>query len=143
MTRAFTEGSDPETGVGPRQRGRWWWWLAAVAPVAVILVVIGLVGRGGTDQALPAGQVRSFVVPPGTAEALRSGDADAAVLPQRLELMVGDTLELVNEDVETHRLGPVVARAGETARVRFYDAGSYDVECTVGHDRITIEVRDP
>lgn len=137
------EGSDPMTGVGPRRRSRAWWWLAAVAPVVVILLVIGLAGRGGTDQAIPAGQVRSFVVPPGTAAALRRGDPDAAVLPQRLELVVGDTLELVNEDVETHRLGPVVARAGETAQVRFYDAGSYDVECTVGHDRVMIEVRDP
>jgi hypothetical protein len=127
----------------PHQASRLRWWWAALAPVVVIAAAVVVIGNRSDEAPLPPGQVVSFVVPFGTADAIRAGDPEAAVLPERLELTVGDWLELVNEDVETHRLGPVVARAGETTRVRFFDAGAYQVECTVGHESVSIEVRSP
>lgn len=118
------------------------WVLAPLVVLGVVVAVASL--RGEDDATLPEGTVTSFEVPAGTADALRRGEAAAdVVFPSSLTLRVGDWLELVNLDDETHRLGPVVARAGETVRVRFYDAGRFDVECSVGHDTVVIEVLDP
>lgn len=113
----------------------------ALAPLMVLGVVVGVaVLRHDTPGALPEGTVTSFEVPSGTAAAMRRGDPVDEVFPQAISLRVGDWLELVNLDDETHRLGPVVARANETVRVRFYDAGRFDAECSVGHDSVLIEV---
>jgi hypothetical protein len=120
------------------------WVLVALTPVVVLGVVVALaVIRHDPPGVLPAGTVTSFEVPLGTAAALRRGDAVEEVFPPSISLRVGDWLELVNLDSETHRLGPVVARARETVRVRFYDAGRFDAQCSVGHDSVLIEVLPP
>lgn len=114
-----------------------------MAPVVLLVGIVAFaVMRSDTPTDLSEGVTTSFEVPRGTAEALRRGDSVDDVLPQTLTLQVGDWLELVNLDDETHRLGPVVARAGETARVRFYEAGRFDAACSVGHDTVVIEVLD-
>lgn len=111
-----------------------------LAPLVVLGVVVGVAVLRDAPGVLPEGTVTSFEVPLGTAAAIRRGESVAEVFPQALSLRVGDWLELVNLDDETHRLGPVVARANETVRVRFYDAGRFDAECSVGHDSVLIEV---
>jgi hypothetical protein len=114
-----------------------------MAPVVLLVgIVTFAVTRSDTSADVPEGVTTSFDVPLGTAAALRRGESVDDVLPQALTLRVGDWLELVNLDDETHRLGPVVARAGETARVRFYEAGRFDAACSVGHDTVVIEVLD-
>jgi hypothetical protein len=115
-------------------------WVLAPLVVLGAVIAFAVASRGSNDVALPEGTVTSFEVPPGTAAALRRGESVDEVFPRALTLQVGDWLELVNADDETHRLGPVVARAGETVRVRFYEAGRFDAECSVGHDRVLIEV---
>ena len=114
-------------------------WIAA--PLVLVVAVIGVaVWRSDDPGELPEGRVFSFEVPPGTAAALQRGESVDEVFPASLTLRVGDWLEVVNRDDDIHRLGPVVARAGETARVRFYEPGRFDAACTVGHDTVLIEV---
>lgn len=114
-----------------------------LAPLVVLTAVVALAWTGGDDgAALPEGRVVSFEVPPGTAAALRRGETVTDVFPEELTLTVGDWLEVVNRDDEVHRVGPVVAGGGETARVRFYEAGRFDVVCSMGHDTVRIVVRD-
>lgn len=118
-------------------------WMLGPLVVLSMAVVAVVVLRGSGDEPLPEGQVVSFEVPPGTAAALQRGEVIDDVFPTSLTLQVGDWLEVVNRDDAIHRLGPVVARAGETARVRFYESGRFDAACTVGHDTVSIEVLDP
>lgn len=112
-----------------------------MAPVVLLVGFVTFAAtRSDSSPELFDGVTTRFEVPFGTAAALQRGEAVPDVWPPALTLQVGDWLELVNLDDETHRLGPVVARAGETARVRFYEAGRFDAACSVGHDVVVIEV---
>jgi hypothetical protein len=114
-------------------------WIGAPLLLVVAVFAVAML-RGDDSGGLPEGRVFSFEVPPGTAAALQRGDMVDDVFPSSLTLRVGDWLEVVNRDDDIHRLGPVVARPGETARVRFYESGRFDAACSVGHDTVLIEV---
>jgi hypothetical protein len=54
------------------------------------------------------------VIPPGTAERIKSGD-DEPFLPEEMVFVIGDVLEVVNQDFVSHQLGPIWVPAGSTA----------------------------
>lgn len=114
-------------------------WITAPLVLVVAVVAVAML-RSDDAGELPDGRVFRFEVPAGTAAALQRGETVDEVFPRSLTLRVGDWLEVVNRDDDVHRLGPVVARPGETARVRFYESGRFDAACTVGHDTVQIEV---
>lgn len=61
-----------------------------------------------------------FVIPPGTAERLRQGE-DPAVIPQRLDVHVGDRIRVRNDDTEKARLGIFDVDPGETTTMKFME----------------------
>lgn len=134
-----------------RREGRSWWVLAVI--VLVPLVVIGMavavaVVTSGDDDETSTTRAPSrpperitYVIPPGTAERMQSGQLVDDVIPEYLDLVVGDTIEVTNQDETTHQFGPIVVRAGETTEVTFFEPGRYQGACTVGdHDTVTIQV---
>lgn len=71
-----------------------------------------------------------FAIPLGTGEALDAGEP-VEILPQRLEVEVGEIIEIVNEDDRGHLVGPFFVGEGETLRQRFSSQGEFIGLCTV------------
>lgn len=92
----------------------------------LVVAALALAGCGSTSEpaaapsttTAPAGEEVTFVVPEGTVELLgkvRSVD----IMPDVVEMEVGDTLVIHNQDVEQIEVGPYFIRPGETLRQTF------------------------
>ena len=53
------------------------------------------------------------------------------ILPQALDVSVGELFELINEDDRGHLVGPFYVGAGETLRQRFSAPGTFIGACSV------------
>ncbi len=112
----------------------------AMAGVAVLiggLVAGGLVGCGD-DTSQPTTQAVSddgavtfdYVIPIGAGEALDAG-TPLEILPAELEVNVGDTIRIENQDDRGHTVGPFFVGANETLTQRFSTPGEFEGVCTV------------
>ena len=85
--------------------------------------------------------VYSYTIDKGTGEAITQGATVAHPLPTELNVKVGDTLKVTNNDVIAHTYTFLVLRPGETGSYTFHRAGSFTASCTVsGHSTVTITV---
>lgn len=114
--------------------------LAALAllAVAAITVVIA-VTRGDSTAPKRASQTFSYVIPAGTGARVDLGDIPTDLFPEYLEVQVGDTVTINNQDQRSHILGPFTVRAGENFSYVFTEPGTYRGACTVhgtGHEAI-------
>lgn len=112
--------------------------------VAVVAVVL-LAGRdssgGGGSVATGGGRTLEFSIPAGTAARMATGYPVLDVMPEQLDLFVGDTVVVENLDEEVHTFGPITVRPGETTQLTFDRPGYYFGICTVGtHDTVTFVV---
>jgi plastocyanin len=94
-----------------------------------------LAGCGGTDRLLVDDSSKApadfnYTIPVGAAEAFKAGQP-LDILPPVLEAKVGQVLQIVNEDVAGHQIGPFYVGAGETLRQRFSSTGTFVGTCTV------------
>lgn len=122
--------------------------LIGAALTAIVLLFIVLLAPDGQRASKPSepskqgGRTHSFVVPAGTGERLDRGE-NVEIVPRTLEVKVGDSLVIRNEDSRTHTVGPVVVRAGETAEQNFTRPGVVEGECTVHpDDKFTIRISE-
>jgi plastocyanin len=112
-------------------------------PLARTIVAVGvalaLVACGGSDDAAePATEAieavdtatYEFVIPVGAGEALDAG-TPLEILPAELEVRVGETIRIVNEDDRGHSVGPFFVGANETLTQRFSSPGEFVGVCTV------------
>ena len=126
-----------------RHRGgmssRQWVVLAIIAPaVLVAAFVIGRSMQSGDDapglRLGEAGEVGSYdwdyLIPAGTAERLNRGE-EVEIVPAELEVTVGDTIRIVNDDDVDHIVGVFYVRAGATLTQQFQSAGVLQGECDV------------
>lgn len=119
--------------------------LAAVAlllPVSAALAVVFVVA-GGSDESAPVrrGTIHSLEIPLGTAELRDRGLLTEDVLPREYTIDVGDTIEIVNDDVVVHTYGPFTVRPGEKQSLTFDEPGFFFGVCTASdHDTVTITV---
>jgi len=98
-----------------------------------VLVVL-LFGR-------PTHHVYSYTISKGTAAAVAAGNDVANPLPSELNVEVGDTLEVTNNDIATHSYTFLVLRPGETGRYTFKRTGVFEATCTVkGLETVIITV---
>jgi hypothetical protein len=83
---------------------------------------------------------RVYVIPRGTGARQAAGEPVAA-LPSRIRLLLGvqDVLVLRNEDDAPQSFGPIQLRPGQTYRVPFQVAATFDFSCTV-HDEGQVAV---
>ena len=72
----------------------------------------------------------SFTIPAGAGEAYDRGEP-LEILPGELSVVVGDVIEIINEDDRGHLVGPFFVGAGETLRQRFASPGEFVGICTV------------
>jgi len=70
-----------------------------------------------------------LLIPAGTAERVAQGEA-APGIPEKMTFVVGDVLEVRNEDSVDHQLGPVWVPAGSTGKLVLKDANRYAYSCS-------------
>lgn len=82
-----------------------------------------------------------LVVPAGTMDRLNAGE-DVDVMPRRLELRVGDTLLIRNDDKWPHDVGPYRVGANTELKLKYQAPGEFEGECPLSEgDRYEIIVR--
>ncbi|MGA0117196.1 MAG: hypothetical protein ACO3JF_02275 [Ilumatobacteraceae bacterium] len=107
--------------------------LVVIIPLIVILVMM----------LRPSSTTYSFVISPGTQNAIDNGEKVPNQLPRSLDLKVGDTLEVTNNDSVAHTYTFLILRPGETGKYTFHNAGVFTAACTVGeHKEVSITVRE-
>ncbi len=80
-------------------------------------------------------------IPRGTAEKVSRGETPPEI-PADLTFILGDTLEVVNKDVEPHQLGPLFIPAGTAARLVMENADRLVYTCSFrSNDFLGIEVK--
>lgn len=82
------------------------------------------------DDGDPGDADYRYVIPFGAGEALDAGEP-LEILPATLEVQVGETIEIVNEDDRGHLVGPFFVGEGETLRQRFASPGEFIGMCSV------------
>ena len=82
-----------------------------------------------------------FTITNGTRAAMDAGQTITNPLPTALTVKVGDSVEVVNNDVAPHTYTFLVLRPGETGRYTFRNSGVFTGTCTVGdHKDVSITV---
>lgn len=124
--------SDPAPGpaepIPRRARG---WGIPVLLTIVVALALgaaVVAVAALTRDEREP--QTVTFVVPDGAAEDAYFGKP-VDVMPPEVELRVGDTLVVRNDDSQTASVGPFTVRAGETLRQTFRRPQTLIGECTL------------
>lgn len=135
---ATTEPDPTSTEEATPLRARGW----GVPIVLAVVALIALVGAGVVIAKITApdtsGETLTFVVPAGTTEKIFFGET-VDIMPARVELDVGDTLVVRNDDSETMVVGPFTVRAGETLTQHFQRPQTLIGECTLSGSG-TIEI---
>lgn len=118
--------------------------LLVVIGLALVLVltvneVFFLLQKDKNDR---APQTLQLVIPEGTAELILKGQAPPSI-PEEMVFVVGDVLEVVNEDSVDHQLGPIWVPPGATGSLQLEDANKYAYSCSFAPSRyLGIDVRE-
>ncbi|MGA0862527.1 MAG: hypothetical protein ACO3RB_01405 [Ilumatobacteraceae bacterium] len=108
--------------------------LVAATVAAVAFVGISVATR---DPAM----VHSFTIDAGTQALLDAGKEVPNPPPLTLDVELGDTLEVTNNDSSVHTYAFLVLRPGETGRYTFRNRGVFSGQCTASdHGETTITV---
>lgn len=104
--------------------------------LAVVLLTFLGACSGGKDDALIVDEPGAsefdydYLIPQGTGDRIRAGE-DVEILPAELEVKVGETIRIVNEDGEGHFVGIFYVGAGESVTQRFSSPGEYTGQCSI------------
>lgn len=96
--------------------------------------------REKTDRAPETYQI---VIPQGTSERVEAGE-EVVSIPEDKVFVIGDVLEVVNQDVVDHKLGPIWVPPEKTARLVLESAENYSYSCSfVPSKYLGFDVRQP
>lgn len=105
--------------------------ILAMVVGAVALAIVAFIV---TTVVISSGTTTEVVIPAGTGEAIDAGEPVDAV-PTVIDLGVGDTLRIVNEDTRPHVLGPWTVLPGEEVTYTFDQAEDFSAACSAHVDR--------
>ncbi|MFT4656462.1 MAG: hypothetical protein ACI8V4_000627 [Ilumatobacter sp.] len=89
------------------------------APALLRIVMALLVGcSGGGGPSVPEVATFSYPIPAGAGFDIEHGKP-LDILPGEVQAELGETIQIVNNNVRAHQLGPWFVGAGETLRQRF------------------------
>lgn len=84
-----------------------------------------------------------LVIPAGTAERIERGESVPAI-PQEMVFVLGDVLEVKNEDDVPHQLGPVWVPPGTTGKLVMEQSEKLSIQCSFAASRyLGLDVRQP
>lgn len=115
-----------------------------VAAVALIALVLPLPACGSDDTPAIAsyGEVSAdetadyeYVVPYGTSVRINAGQV-VDLMPQYLEVRVGETIRIKNQDSRDYMIGPFFVAAAQTLSMRFTQEGTLSGTCTMNPEGI-------
>ena len=103
-----------------------------LAIAVVFLVSCGSDDTGPLLEATGDGEPADyeFVIPDGTWDRTYAGE-EIEILPARLDVAVGETIRIVNEDDHGHYVGIFYVGPRETVTQRFSSPGEFKGQCTV------------
>lgn len=114
-------------------------WVAATAAALSLLSACGGSENIRTGAAAEASSYTfDYVIPVGSAARSKAGE-HLLIFPSVLRAKVGDTVRIVNEDIEVHEVGPFTVAPGQTLTQSFVSAGTYEGVCTT-HPGSTFKV---
>ncbi len=88
-------------------------------------------------------EVIQLVIPAGTAQRVANGQQPPSI-PSSMSFVVGDVLEVKNEDSVNHQLGPLWIPAGTTASLHLNTIESYAYTCSFQPKKIFgLDVQEP
>lgn len=114
--------------------------------IVVISLLFSIIYNEGSfllqkEQYDRAPKTVQLVIPAGTAEQIEAGENPPSI-PSEMIFVVGDVLEVKNEDFTSHQLGPVWVPAGATSRLVMEQASSFVYSCSFQTSRyLGIDVR--
>jgi len=114
--------------------------VALISIAAAFLINEGayLLQRDKVDRAPKTIQL---VIPAGTAERVAQGQP-APGIPDKMSFIVGDVLQVKNEDVQPHQLGPIWVPPGSTGSLALKEANRFSYSCSFAPDRyLGLDVR--
>jgi plastocyanin len=111
--------------------------ITAAMVTAVAVTAMGTVGCGG-EPPTPGVQIADesaaadyrYTIPAGTGARLDDGQR-FEILPEQLEVRVGETIEIINDDERGHVIGVFYVGPNETLRQTFTEAGTLIGECSI------------
>lgn len=98
--------------------------------VVLVAVAVGAIAGAGGCAGSRDPRTVEFVVPAGTAARLAAGEK-VVVMPDRVELRVGDSLSIRNEDTVDQSVGPFFVGAGNTVRYTYGKPGTFEGYCAL------------
>ncbi len=111
------------------------------------VVFVALINEGfyllQKDKHDRAPRTLQLVIPDGTAQLVVNGESSPTI-PEEMVFVVGDVLEVINEDSADHQLGPIWVPPGSTGRLVLEDANKYSYSCSFAPSRyLGVDVREP
>jgi hypothetical protein len=117
-----------------------------LAVVIVISIAVAFLINEGAylfqrDKIDRAPKTIQLVIPAGTAERVAQGQP-APGIPDTMSFIVGDVLQVKNEDVVPHQLGPVWVPPGSIGSLALKEANRFSYSCSFAPDRyLGLDVR--
>lgn len=108
----------------------------ALATATLVTTACGTERNTGSQlQSAPLGADEAatyeYVVPYGTGNRLDSG-LKVEIMPETLDVKVGESIRIVNDDIRDFMVGPFFVQAGQTLAMRFTHAGVLSGVCEIG-----------
>lgn len=109
--------------------------MRACARASLVAIALLASSCGSDDlRATPVTQIpgpydHDYTIPEGTAARIAAGEP-VEVLPAELDAKVGQTIRIVNDDVQSHTIGTFYVLAGTTLTYRFTTPGVFQGECS-------------
>ena len=114
--------------------------LISLAMMLVITEGAFLLQRDETDRAPKTIQI---VIPEGASQSVEAGE-DVISLPEGSVFVLGDVLEVVNQDTVNHQLGPIWVPPGAVGSLMLDEANEYSYTCSfVPSQYLGFDVRQP
>ena len=113
-----------------------------VSLVAMVVVIEGAyyVQREDTDRAPKTIQI---VIPAGTAQRVAAGEL-VDLLPDNSTFVLGDALEVINQDSVDHQLGPIWVPPGSIGKIVLEEANKFSYSCSFAPSRyLGLDVKKP
>jgi hypothetical protein len=108
--------------------------------VVMISGIVASCSNTETSSVVTTGTVLRVVVPAGTFDAVARGEF-VDLLPEIVQVKVGDEFVVVNNDTFTHVIGPFSVRPGETLHHYWSQVTTIEGDCTILlNDRVLIIV---
>ncbi len=88
-------------------------------------------------------QTITLVIPAGTAQKVEAG-GEIPEIPSEMTFVLGDVLEVKNEDTVTHQLGPLYVPPGSSAALPLNEADHFTLGCSFQTNQyLDMDVREP